>query len=254
MAPKEWLRYQRQMLLDGWGEQGQQRLAKAHVAIVGVGGLGCPIALYLTAAGVGTLTLIDADVVEETNLNRQVLHWTNDIGKPKVQSAAEKLRQFNPQVRIVPVHGGLTEERAEQWLQEVDIIVDALDNFPARLLLNRYALRARKPLVHGAIYGWEGRATTILPYETACLECLFEEGPPPGVFPVVGVTPGTIAMIQAAEVLKLLLQVGQPLFNRYLIYDGLFMQFHTVKLRRRPDCPACGAALPLSRGERCDAL
>ncbi len=227
------------MLLGEWGERGQERLARACVGVVGVGGLGCPVALYLAAAGVGRLVLIDADVVEETNLNRQILHWTGDIGKPKVQSATEKLRQFNPHITVVPIHGHLTEATAEEWLREAEVLVDALDNFPTRLILNRYALRERKPLVHGAIYGWEGRATTILPYETACLECLFEEGPPPGVFPVVGTTPGTIALIQATEVLKLLLRVGQPLLNRYLIYDGLSLQFRTVKLRRRPGCPAC---------------
>ncbi len=240
MQETAWLRYQRQMLLDGWGEEGQRKLANAHVAVVGVGGLGCPIDIYLVAAGVGRLTIIDADVVEETNLNRQVLHWSNDIGKPKVQSAMEKLTQFNPQVKIVPIHGHLTEETVDEWLRDADIIVDALDNFPTRQVLNKYAVETRKPLVHGTIYGWEGRATTILPYETACLACLFEEGPPPGVFPVVGTTPGVIAMVQATEVLKLLLGLGQPLFNRYLIYDGLTMTFHMVKLRRRPNCPVCG--------------
>jgi adenylyltransferase/sulfurtransferase len=238
-----WSRYHRQMLLEGWGEEGQRKLTNAHVAVVGAGGLGCPVSLYLVAAGVGKLTIIDADVVEETNLNRQVLHWSNDIGKPKVQSAVEKLRQFNPQVEITPIHGRLTDETVEDWLKDADIIVDALDNFPTRQVLNKYAVKTRKPLVHGAIYGWEGRATTILPYETACLACLFEEGPPPGVFPVVGTTPGVIAMIQATEVLKLLLGIGQPLFNRYLIYDGLTMTFHTVKLRRRPECPVCGGAI-----------
>ena len=240
MKAEKWLRYHRQMLLEGWGEKGQQKLANAHVAVVGVGGLGCPVALYLTAAGIGKITIIDADVVEETNLNRQVLHWLGDIGKPKVQSATEKLRRFNPQVTVVPIHGRLTEETMGEWLKEAEIIVDALDNFPTRLMLNRYAVKTRKPLVHGAIYGWEGRATTILPYETACLACIFEEGPPPGTFPVVGTTPGLIAMVQATEVLKLILGVGQPLFNRYLIYDGLTMTFHIVKLRRRPNCPVCG--------------
>jgi len=240
LQEKKWLRYHRQILIDGWGKEGQQNLSNAHVAVVGAGGLGCPVALYLTAAGVGAITVIDADSVEETNLNRQVLHWQKDIGKPKVLSAAEKLMEFNPYVKIVPIHGRVTEETVDEWLRNADIIVDALDNFPTRQVLNKYAVETRKPLVHGAIYGWEGRATTILPYETACLACLFEEGPPSGVFPVVGTTPGVIAMVQATEVLKLLLGLGQPLFNRYLIYDGLTMTFHTVKLRRRPNCPVCG--------------
>ncbi len=242
MGENVWSRYQRQMLLEGWGEEGQRKLANAHVAVVGVGGLGCPASLYLVAAGIGKLTIIDADVVEETNLNRQVLHWSNDIGKPKVQSAVEKLKQFNPQVEVIPIHGRLTDETVDDWLKEADIIVDALDNFPTRQVLNKYAVKSRKPLVHGAIYGWEGRAMTILPYETACLTCLFEEGPPPGVFPVVGTTPGMIAMVQATEVFKLLLGIGEPLFNRYLIYDGLTMTFKTVKLRRRPGCPVCGSS------------
>lgn len=242
MGENVWSRYQRQMLLEGWGEEGQRKLANAHVAVVGVGGLGCPASLYLVAAGIGKLTIIDADVVDETNLNRQVLHWSNDIGKPKVQSAVEKLKQFNSQVEVTPVHGRLTDETVDDWLKEADIIVDALDNFPTRQVLNKYAVKSRKPLVHGAIYGWEGRATTILPYETACLACLFEEGPPPGVFPVVGTTPGMIAMVQATEVFKLLLGIGEPLFNRYLIYDGLTMTFKTVKLRRRPGCPVCGSS------------
>ncbi len=236
-----WLRYDRQMRLDDWGERGQQRLTAACVAVVGVGGLGCSVSLYLAAAGVGTLKLIDTDAVEVTNLNRQILHWTEDIGKPKVLSAAEKLQRFNPQVRVVPLQAALTEETMDALFQDADILVDGLDNFPARALLNAYAVRARKPLVHGAVYGWEGRAMTVVPYETACLRCLFEEGPPPTTtFPVVGVTPGFIAMVQTTEVLKLLLGAGQPLFNRYLIYDGLAMTVHIVKVRRRPDCLVCG--------------
>lgn len=240
MQEKTLLRYHRQMLLEGWGEEGQRKLANTRVAIVGAGGLGCPVALYLAAAGVGTLTIVDADSVEETNLNRQILHWQKDIGKPKVLSVAEKLGEFNPQVKVLTIHSRLDDKTVDEWLREAEIIVDALDNFPTRQVLNKYAVESRKPLVHGAIYGWEGRATTILPHETACLACLFEEGPPPGIFPVVGTTPGLIAMVQATEVLKLLLGLGQPLFNRYLIYDGLAMTFQTVKIRRRPNCPICG--------------
>lgn len=242
MEEERWLRYDRQMRLEGWGEAGQERLAQARVAIVGAGGLGCPVALYLAAAGVGTLRLIDSETVELTNLNRQILHWSEDIGRPKVCSAAEKLRRLNPLIQIQPIEARLTPENAETLLGDVEVIVDALDNFETRLILNDYAVRSRKPLVHGAIWGWEGRAMTILAPQTACLRCLFEAGPPPGVFPVVGTTPGLIAMIQATEVLKLLLGLGEPLFNRYLIYDGLSMEFRVLQVRPRPGCPVCGAS------------
>lgn len=241
MEEKHWLRYDRQMRLEGWGLAGQQRLARARVAIVGAGGLGCPVALYLAAAGVGILRIIDPEVVEITNLNRQILHWSDDIGRPKVASVAEKLRRLNPGVQVIPIAARLTPENVEEILEDAEVIVDALDNFETRLILNDYAVRSRKPLVHGAIWGWEGRAMTILAPQTACLRCLFEAGPPPGVFPVVGTTPGLIAMIQATEVLKLLLGVGEPLLNRYLIYDGLSMEIRILQVRPRPGCPACGA-------------
>ncbi|MCS7224030.1 MAG: HesA/MoeB/ThiF family protein [Armatimonadetes bacterium] len=234
-------RYDRQMRLWGWGWEGQERLSRATVAVCGIGGLGCPCALYLAAAGVGTLILIDSDRVEITNLNRQILHTPADIGKPKVQSAAEKLQIFNPQMTIVPIEQMITEETLLQLVKNADVIVDALDNYPTRLLLNQYAVRQGKPLVHGAIYGWEGRATTILPGETPCLACLFEEGPPPGTFPVVGVTPGLIAMIQASEVLKILLGIGVTLAGRYLITDQHTMTFTTIPIKRRPDCSVCSA-------------
>jgi adenylyltransferase/sulfurtransferase len=229
------------MRLDDWGAEGQQRLADARVTVVGAGGLGCPLTIYLAAAGVGTIKIIDSDVVEVTNLNRQVLHWADDLGKPKVASAAEKLQKLNPLVRIVPVQARLTDETADELLGDASILVDALDNFPTRFVLNAYAVKTGKPLVHGAIWGWEGRAMTVRSPETACLQCLFEQGPPPGTFPVVGTTPGWVAMVEATEVLKLLLGIGEPLFNRYLIYDALTMTVTSVNVQRRPECPACGA-------------
>ncbi len=241
MEEARWLRYDRQMRLDGWGKAGQERLARARVAIVGAGGLGCPAALYLAAAGVGVLRLIDSETVELTNLNRQILHWSEDIGRPKVHSALEKLQRLNPLVHIEPIEARLTPENADALLGDVEVIIDALDNFETRLILNDYAVRSHKPLVHGTIWGWEGRAMTILAPPTACLRCLFEAGPPPGTFPVVGTTPGLIAMIQATEALKLLLGLGEPLFNRYLIYDGLTMEIRLLHVRPRPGCPACGA-------------
>ncbi len=232
-------RYDRQMRIDGWGVEGQRKLREASVAVVGVGGLGCPISLYLTAAGVGRLKLIDADVVDESNLNRQVLHWTKDIGRPKPESAMEKLKQLNPEVEIEIACTRLTEENVDELLGDVDVIVDGMDNFPTRFVLNSYAVRSGKPFFHGSIWGLEGRATTILPGQTACLSCIFKASPPPGVFPVVGTTPGVVAMIQATEVIKYFTGIGQLLLNRYLIYDGVTMSFHIIKLKRDPNCHVC---------------
>lgn len=235
------VRYDRQMRIDGWGIEGQRKLRDASVAVIGIGGLGCPVSLYLTAAGVGRLKLIDADVVDESNLNRQVLHWTNDIGRPKPESAMEKLKQLNPEVEIDIACARLTEGNVDELLGDADVLVDALDNFATRFIVNSYAVRSAKPLFHGAIWGLEGRATTILPGQTACLNCIFKAPPPVETFPVVGTTPGLIAMIQATEVLKYLTGIGQLLLNRYLIYDGSTMSFHTIKLRRDPNCPVCAA-------------
>lgn len=234
-------RYDRQMRIDGWGIEGQRKLRDASVAVIGIGGLGCPVSLYLTAAGVGRLKLIDADVVDESNLNRQVLHWTKDIGRPKPESAMEKLKQLNPEVEIDIACARLTEENVDELLGDADVLVDALDNFATRFIVNSYAVRSAKPLFHGAIWGLEGRATTILPGQTACLNCIFKAPPPVETFPVVGTTPGLIAMIQATEVLKYLTGIGQLLLNRYLIYDGSTMSFHIIKLRRDPNCPVCAA-------------
>lgn len=234
------IRYDRQMRLEGWGEEGQGKLKQASVAIIGAGGLGCPISLYLAVAGIGRIKLIDFDVVDESNLNRQILHWDKDIGRPKPLSAAEKLQQVNGEVEVVPVCERLSDENVDELLGDVDAIIDALDNFPVRMLINGYAVRANKPLFHGAVWGFEGRATTILPRRTACLRCIYEAEPPAEVFPVVGVTPGIIAMVQATEVLKYFTGIGELLTNRYLLYDGLTMSFSTLNLKRRPDCPVCG--------------
>lgn len=234
------IRYDRQMRLEGWGEEGQRKLKQASVAIIGVGGLGCPISLYLTVAGIGRIKLIDFDVVDESNLNRQVLHWDEDVGRPKPLSAAEKLQQVNGEVEVVPVCEQLSEENVDELLADADAVIDALDNFPVRMIINKYAVRANKPLFHGAIWGFEGRATTILPGKTACLRCIYEAEPPAEVFPVVGVTPGMIAMVQATEVLKYFTGIGELLTNRYLLYDGLTMSFSTVNLKRRANCPVCG--------------
>lgn len=234
-------RYDRQMRVDGWGIDGQRKLKEASVAIVGVGGLGCPVAIYLAAAGIGRIKLIDSEVVDESNLNRQVLHWTGDIGRAKTESAIEKLRQLNPEVDFEAVCERLTEENVYELLGDVDAIVDALDNFQTRFIINSCAARLRKPLFHGAIWGLEGRATTIIPGKTACLNCIFKAAPPPGVFPVVGTTPGLIAMVQAVEVLKYFVGIGELLLNRYLIYDGTTMSFNIVKLKRDPGCPTCSS-------------
>ena len=200
LTERERARYARQLLL--FGEEGQERLKRSKVFIAGAGGLGCPIALYLAVAGVGEIRLVDRDTVEQTNLNRQVLHWERDIGTPKAGSAEAKLREANPDIRVEALVATIDEANVRDLVGDADLIVDAMDNFPTRYLLNREALRSGVPLIHGAIRGFSGQATTIVPGRTACLECIFPEAPPAEVFPVVGTTPGIIGLIQANEAIK----------------------------------------------------
>jgi len=238
LSPLERERYSRQILL--FGEEGQEKLKRAKVTIAGVGGLGCPAALYLTSLGVGRIRIIDRDVVETSNLNRQILHWDKDINKPKVESAYEKLREINKDVEIEKFSVEINEKNVMELLEGSDAVVDAMDNFPTRFLLNEAAVKLGIPFFHGSIYGFEGRVMTIIPGRSACLRCLFSESPPKEVFPVVGPTPGLIAMIQVTEVIKYLTGTGKLLENRYLIYDGENMSFREIKVRRNPQCPVCG--------------
>ena len=240
LTKQDRIRYDRQMMLDGWGDEGQRLLKEARVCIVGVGGLGAPVALYLTAAGVGTLRLVDPDVVELSNLNRQVLYTESDIGRAKVNCAEKRLRALNPEVRIEAVQERIAGENASALVGPSDVIVDGLDNYPARFLLNEAAVQKKIPLVHGAIWGLGGQVTVVVPGKTPCLACLFPEVPSQERPPVLGTAPGVIGCIQATEVLKLLTGIGNPLFGRLLLYDGEFMEFSEVRARRKEACPVCG--------------
>lgn len=233
-------RYDRQILL--FGEEGQERLKAAKVFIAGAGGLGCPVALYLAAAGVGEIRLADCDAVDRTNLNRQVLHWEKDLGRRKTDSAAEKLRLLNPDVRVTDLPATIDEANAAALVGDADLIIDALDNFETRYLLNRVALAKGIPFIHGAIRGFDGQATTIIPGKTACLRCIFPRAPPAEVFPAVGVTAGIIGMIQANEAIKFLLGMDGLLAGRLLIWSGATTEMESLPVERHPDCQDCGAA------------
>ncbi len=238
-------RYSRQLLLPEVGGEGQERLLASRVLLVGAGGLGCPVALYLAAAGVGTLGIVDPDVVEESNLQRQVLYRGEHLGRLKVEAAAEAIGRLNPDVTVVRYPVRLQAGNALEIMAGYDVVVDGADNFPTRFLMNDAALRLRRPVVHGSVFRFEGQATVFHPYRGPCYRCLFPEPPPPEVSPpcseigVLGVLPGIIGSIQAAEALKLLLGVGEPLVGRLLTYDALAQEFLTLSVRRDPSCPAC---------------
>jgi adenylyltransferase/sulfurtransferase len=233
-------RYDRQIIIRGVGEAGQEKLKRAKIVIVGAGGLGSPISIYLAAAGVGTMRIIDHGSVELSNLNRQILHWDEDIGRKKAISAAEKLRRLNPEVKVEAIEAEITEGNATQLVAGFDLIVDALDNLPTRYLLNKVAVEQRMPFFHGAVYGFEGRVLTIIPGKSACLRCIYKRTIPAEKFPVIGVTPALIGCIQAAEVIKYIVGLGELLTNRLLIYDGLNLKFTELEVARDPDCDHCG--------------
>jgi sulfur-carrier protein adenylyltransferase/sulfurtransferase len=240
-------RYARHIILPGIGADGQARLADASVLVIGAGGLGSPAAMYLAAAGVGRLGLVDFDEVELSNLQRQLLHATDDVGRPKVDSGRDRLEALNPNVDVVPHPTLLSSENALDVLGGYDVIVDGTDNFPVRYLVNDATQMLGKALVYGSIYQWEGQASVFLPGpETPCYRCLFPEPPPPGTVPscaeggVFGVLPGIVGSIQAVEAIKLLLGVGESLAGKLLLYDALSAEFTSVKLRWDPDCPVCG--------------
>ena len=246
LSENDMRRYARHLTLPEVGEKGQQRLLRGKVLLVGVGGLGCPTALYLAAAGVGTLGLIDADVVDMSNLQRQVLFGESDLGRPKVEAAQERLLDLNPGVTVKPHYELLTSANIMEIIQDYDVIVNGCDNFPTRYLVNDASVLANKPVVDGSIFRFEGQATVYLPGEGPCYRCLFPEPPPPGEVPscaeggVLGVLPGIVGVIQATEVVKLLLGEGKPLVGRILAYDAMEMKFREFKQRRNPECPVCG--------------
>ena len=239
-------RYSRHLLIPQVGLAGQQRLLDAKVLLIGAGGLGSPAAYYLAAAGVGTLGIIDSDLVDRTNLQRQILHDTSRIGVPKVESARQTLTRLNPDVSVDAYRERLTSQNIDAILPRYDVIVDGADNFPTRYLVNDASVKHRKPVVHGSIFRFEGQVTVFKPFEGPCYRCLFHEPPPPELAPsceeagVLGVLPGIIGSLQANETLKLLLGIGEPLVGRFLLFDALDTSFREVKLRRDPNCPACG--------------
>ncbi len=241
LTEKEKERYDRQIMIYGFGEAGQEKLKKAKAFIAGAGGLGSPVAIYLAAAGIGTIRIADHDTVELSNLNRQALHWEENIGDKKVDSAAAKLRKFNPDIAIETLPDTITEANVSQLVGDASLIVDAMDNLPTRYLLNKTAIEKGIPFFHGAVYGFEGRAMTVIPGKTACLNCLYHGAKVPREkFPVIGVTPAVIGCIQATEVIKYLTGLGELLTNRLLNYDALRMQFSEFKINRDPKCEHCG--------------
>jgi adenylyltransferase/sulfurtransferase len=222
------------------GEAGQERLKAASVLVAGAGGLGTVISLYLAAAGVGRLRIIDCDVVDASNLNRQILHWSRDVGRPKTASVQEKLAALNPLICIEAHPGRITDESVGELAQGCNLIVDAMDNFPTRYLLNRTAVDQNVPFIHGAVRGFFGQTATVIPGKGPCLRCLFPASPPPEVFPIVGATCGVIGSIEASEAIKLLTGQGEPLIGRILIWDGLAGNAESITVERDPSCPDCG--------------
>ena len=228
-------------MMDGFGEMGQEKLKQAKVFIAGAGGLGSPVAIYLAVAGVGQIRIVDRDVVELSNLNRQILHWDKDVARGKAESAGEKLQQMNSDIKIEVIAESITEDNILKLVGDCQLIVDAMDNFPTRYLLNKAALKREIPLFHGSVYGLDGMVSTIIPGETACFRCMFPEPPPAATFPVVGVTPGIIGCIQATEVIKHIVGIGELLKNRLLVWDGLSTQFRELTVNKDPHCRDCGS-------------
>ena len=246
LSNEEIARYSRHLIMPEVALDGQKKLKASKVLTVGTGGLGSPLALYLAAAGVGTIGIVDFDVVDESNLQRQIIHGTSDVGRPKVDSAYDKLKDINPNVEVRVHEEALTSENAFEIFEDYDVIVDGTDNFPTRYLVNDACVLLNKPNVYGSIFRFEGQASVFYAEEGPCYRCLYPEPPPPGLVPscaeggVLGILPGAIGTIQATETVKLLLGIGEPLIGRLLLYDALGMRFREMKLRKDPNCPVCG--------------
>jgi sulfur-carrier protein adenylyltransferase/sulfurtransferase len=249
----EILRYSRHLIMPEVGMEGQQKLKAAKVLCIGAGGLGSPLALYLAAAGVGTLGIVDFDVVDFTNLQRQIIHSTADVGRPKLESAAEKLKAINPYVNLRTFNTRLSSENALDLFREFDIVADGTDNFPTRYLVNDACVLTGKPNVYGSIFRFEGQASVFATEQGPCYRCLYPEPPPPGLVPscaeggVLGILPGLVGVMQATEAIKLILGIGDPLIGRLLLIDALAMKFRELKLRKNPECPACGRNRTITR-------
>lgn len=246
LTNEEILRYSRHLIMPEVGMVGQQKLKAARVLCIGAGGLGSPLALYLAAAGVGTLGIVDFDVVDFTNLQRQIIHSTADVGRKKLDSAAEKLKAINPFINLKTFETRLTSENALELFRDFDIVADGTDNFPTRYLVNDACVLTGKPNVYGSIFRFEGQASVFATEDGPCYRCLYPEPPPPGLVPscaeggVLGILPGLVGVMQATEVIKLILGAGEPLIGRLLLIDALGMKFRELKLRKNPECPVCG--------------
>ena len=246
LSNEEIARYSRHLIMPEVALDGQKKLKQARVLTIGAGGLGSPLAMYLAAAGVGTIGIVDFDVVDESNLQRQIIHGTSDLGRPKLESAREKVEDINPNVKVETFGEPLSSENALEIFEGFDVIVDGTDNFPTRYLVNDASVLMGKPNVYGSIFRFEGQASVFWAEEGPCYRCLYPEPPPPGLVPscaeggVLGILPGAIGTIQATETVKLLLGIGEPLIGRLLLYDALGMRFREMKLRKDPGCPVCG--------------
>ncbi|NQS92162.1 MAG: molybdopterin-synthase adenylyltransferase MoeB [Chloroflexi bacterium] len=246
LTHNEILRYSRHLLIPDVGLEGQRKLKAASVLMIGTGGLGSPVALYLAAAGVGRIGLVDYDVVDMSNLQRQIIHGESRLGDLKVESARDRLLDLNPEIQVDTYNDFINSENAFKIAEPYDIIIDGTDNFPTRYLVNDLCVLTGKPNVYGSIFRFDGQASVFYAKEGPCYRCLFPEPPPPGLVPscaeggVLGVLPGTIGSIQATEALKIILGIGEPLIGRLLLYDGLDMSFTTVKLQKNPTCKVCG--------------
>lgn len=246
LTNEEIARYSRHLIVPEVGMEGQLKLKRAKVIMIGAGGLGAPLGLYLAAAGVGRIGMVDFDVVDASNLQRQVIHGTHDLGRKKLDSAADRMRDINPNIQIDKFDTSLTSENALEILKDYDVVVDGTDNFPTRYLVNDACVLLKKPNVYGSIFRFEGQATVFAYEDGPCYRCLYPEPPPPGLVPscaeggVLGILPGMIGIIQATETAKLILGIGEPLKGRLLLYDALGMRFRELKLRRDRNCPVCG--------------
>jgi sulfur-carrier protein adenylyltransferase/sulfurtransferase len=272
LSNEEIARYSRHLIMPEVALEGQKQLKQARVLTIGAGGLGSPLAMYLAAAGIGTIGIVDFDVVDESNLQRQIIHGTSDLGRPKLQSAREKIEDINPNVNVETFGEPLSSENALEIFEDFDVIVDGTDNFPTRYLVNDASVLTGKPNVYGSIFRFEGQASVFWPDRGPCYRCLYPEPPPPGLVPscaeggVLGILPGVVGGIQATEALKILLGIGEPLVGRLLLYDALGMRFEELKLRRDPKCPLCGenptirelqdyaAFCGIGRGEEAEAV
>ena len=246
MTPEQLTRYSRHFILPEIGEEGQKKMLRAKVLLIGAGGLGSPLGLYLAAAGVGTLGILDFDHVDLSNLQRQILHTQDAVGTPKVDSAEKRIKAMNPDTKVIKHAVKLTSQNALKILKDYDIVIDGTDNFPTRYLTNDACVFLKKPNIYGSIFRFDGLATVFKAGEGPCYRCLYPEPPPPGMVPscaeggVLGILPGTIGLIQATEAIKLIVGIGRTLIGRLLVYDALAMTFRELKIRRDPECPVCG--------------